>query len=210
MNIIDNKLITNNDIFQPNNVKRLRKKKFTNKRRPYKTYNDAPWEWNAIFIEIDILKIQKIKNFLNITSIKYGIVYSTLKNKYYDFKNNKIIIDNKEHRGGHNKIFTNEQEENMLIHLKENFINKNEMLCDQMIKIHAVNVFKKLNNNKVFNASSGWCTTYKKRWHLSTVRCSTFKKATTVYSKKELNDFLILCNEKHKLYSVYIFFRLIY
>ena len=94
----DNKLITYDDKFQPKIIKRIRNKKFTEKRRPYKTYNNAKWKWIDIFIEIDQLKINNIKNFFNITSIKYGIVYYTLKNKYYDFKNNKIIIDNKEHR----------------------------------------------------------------------------------------------------------------
>jgi hypothetical protein len=28
------------------------------------------------------------------------------------------------------------------------------MLCDELIKLHSTNIFKLLNNNKIFNASS--------------------------------------------------------
>ena len=195
----DNKLIIYDTNFKPKITKRNRNKKFTVKRRPYKSYNEAKWNWSDIFIEIDQLIIDKNKNFFKITSIKYGIVYSTLKNKYYDFKNNKIIIDNKEHRGGSNKIFTYKQEFDILLYLKNNFIDKNEMLCDQMIKLYAIDVFKLLNVDKIFNASSGWCTNFKNKFYLSTVRCSIFKKSTTFYTEKELNDFTNLCIEKHKL-----------
>ncbi len=91
-------VIINDQNFKPKITKRKRNKKFTVKRRPYKSYNDAKWNWTDVFIEINQLIIDKNKNFFKITPIKYGIVYCTLKNKYYDFKNNKIIIDNKEHR----------------------------------------------------------------------------------------------------------------
>jgi hypothetical protein len=78
-------------------VKRyIRKKKFTIIRRPYKAYNNALWSWDTVFTEIDNLKLIHPNNFFSSISIKFGIVISTLKNKYYDFKNNKIIIDNKE------------------------------------------------------------------------------------------------------------------
>jgi len=115
-------------------------------------------------------------------------VLSTLKNKYYDLKNNKITIDNKEHRGGYNKIFNDEQELNIFSYLKNNFIDKNEMLCDELIKLHALNTFKLLNNNKIFNASSGWCNVFKNKFKMSTVRCSIFRKTTHPYTAKELNE----------------------
>lgn len=188
-----------NDEQKPIINKRLRNKKFTTKRRPYKTYNDAKWTWDEIFIKIDNLKLIGTKDFFKQISIEYGIILSTLKNKYYDFKNNKIIIDNKEHRGGYNKIFNDKEELNILSYLKNNFIDKNEMLCDEMIKLYAIDTFKSLNNNKIFNASSGWCSNYKNKYNLSTVRCSTSKKATTTYTDLELNNFLKLCNDKVKL-----------
>ncbi len=83
-----------------------------------------------------------------------------------------------------NKIFIFKQEFDILLYLKNNFINKNEMLCDQMIKLYAIDVYKSLNFNKNFNASSEWYTNFKNKFYLSIVRCSIFKKSTTVYSHK--------------------------
>ena len=188
-------------------IKRKRNKKFTTIRRPYKAYNNAPWKWSDVFTEINNLKLINVHNFFIVVSVKYGIVLSTLKNKYYDLKNNKITIDNKEHRGGYNKIFNDEQELNIFSYLKNNFIDKNEMLCDELIKLHALNTFKLLNNNKIFNASSGWCNTFKNKFKMSTVRCSIFRKATHPYTAKELNDFIKLCNDKHKLVGSNNFFN---
>jgi len=87
----------------------------------------------------------------------------------------------------------------MFSYLKDNFIDKNEMLCNEMIKLHAIDIFKSLNNNKKFNASSGWCSNYKNKYNLSTVICSVSKKSTTLYTELELNNFVKLCDEKHKL-----------
>ena len=115
----------------------------------------------------------------------------------------KIKIDNKEHRGTSNKVFTIKQEQNMYTYFVDNFINKNEMLCDEIIKLYAVDVFKSINanniNKKIFNASSGWCYDFKNKFNLSTVKCSIFKKSTTVYSNIELNLFKKLCDVKHQI-----------
>ena len=187
----------------PLTIKRIRTKKFTPKRQPYKTYINANWSWVDVFNNIDSLKLNKVSNFFIIISKKFGIVLSTLKNKYYDFKNNKIKIDNKEHRGTSNKVFTIKQEQNMYTYFVDNFINKNEMLCDEIIKLYAVDVFKSINanniNKKIFNASSGWCYDFKNKFNLSTVKCSIFKKSTTVYSNIELNLFKKLCDVKHQI-----------
>jgi len=203
----DNKIINYDINFKPKNIKRFRQKKFTEKRKPYKTYNNANWNWNDIFIEINELKINKIRNFIQIVSNKYGIIYSTLKNKFYDFYNKKNIIKGKDNRGGSNKIFNYNQELEIIKFLKVNFIDKNEMLCDQMIKIYASNFFKSLQNKKIFNASSGWCSYFKNRFYLSTVKCSIFKKSTTIYTDKQLNEFNDLCIEKHKLVGSDYFFN---
>jgi len=53
-----------------NIIKRLRSKKFTTKRRPYKTYLDASWLWIHIFNKIDNLKLDGIKNFF----INYKVI----------------------------------------------------------------------------------------------------------------------------------------
>ena len=69
-----NNIIIYDDNFQQKVIKRNRTKKFTQKRRPYKTYNNASWNWNNIFIEINNLKNEKILNFFKIISNKYAML----------------------------------------------------------------------------------------------------------------------------------------
>ncbi len=88
----------------------------------------------------------------------------------------------KKHRG-HKRIFNATEELNMFTFLKNNFIDKNEMLCNELIKLHSIEIFKTLNNNKNFKASTGWCTGFKNKFNLSTVKCSISKKATTLYNE---------------------------
>lgn len=77
--------------------------------------------------------------------------------------------------------------------MKSNFIDKNEMLCDQMIKIQAKSFYQSSYPNKILPTfSSGWCYVFKQFWNLSTVRCSISRKATTVYTDSQLNKFLLL------------------
>jgi hypothetical protein len=59
----DNKLIIYDKNFKPKITKRNRNKKFIVKRRPYKSYNEAKWNWLDVFTEIDQLIINKNKNF---------------------------------------------------------------------------------------------------------------------------------------------------
>ncbi len=81
------------------------------------------------------------------------------------------------------------------------------MLCDELIKLHTLDTFKLLNNNKIFNTSSGWCNVFKNKFKTSTMICSVFRKATHTYTDKELNDFIKLCNDKHKLIGSNNFFN---
>ena len=90
--------------------------------------------------------INKSINLIQIYFLKWG----ALVDKYNKFKNNKIIVDNKEHRGGHNKFFNYNDELNLFNYFKDNFINKNELLCDEIIKIKAVEESKILYPTKLF------------------------------------------------------------
>ena len=173
--------------------KRLTDKVFTEKRRPYKSYLKATWKWIDIFNEIRELKLNNTRDYFTTIATKYGILYKTLTDKFNKFINNKIIVDNKEHRGGHNKMFNNDDEQKMFNYFKDNFINKNELLCDEIIKIKAVEQSKLLYPTKNFLGSSGWCYTYKIRWNLTTVSCSISRKATTTHTIEELNLFLKDC-----------------
>ena len=174
-------------------IKYLRESKFTEKRDPYKKYQKAKWKWSDIFDEIDILKENINKGFFKIISEKYGIKYKTLRNKYSDYKNNKLNNFDNENRGGSNKIFSELEEYEIFLFLKENFIDKNKPLCNEIIKLHAIEEHKKNYINDKFDASIGWCDLFKQKWNLNTVKCSISRKATTVYSEDELNNFLKKC-----------------
>src|SRR3972149_4618506 len=109
----------------PKNIKRKQAKKFTKKRQPYKTYLKANWVWTDIFLELDQLK--KVSDtFLKDTSLKYGIIYSTLSKKYNKHCTSKITDKtvNNENRGGFNKIFTQSNEKKIYDLIVNAYINK--------------------------------------------------------------------------------------
>jgi hypothetical protein len=183
-----------NEQLSSKTIKVLRESKFTEKRNPYKKYNKAKWNWTEIFKEIDLLKNDTSK-ILKATSKKYNINYKTLKNKYSHYKNNQDLFFDEENRGGSNKSFNEKEEKDIFVFLKENFIDKNKVLCNDIIKIHANDKFKKLYPDKKFNARNGWCNMFKKRWNLSTVKISISKVASTIYTEDEIKVFLNKCKD---------------
>lgn len=182
----------------PKNVKRHTSKKFTKKRRPYKSYLNAEWKWEDVFIEIDKIKDTKV-NFLRIIADKYGIIYGTLKNKYNKMHNNTTNV-NTENRGGSNKIFTKNDERELYNHIKINFIDKNTPLTNNIIKEIALDKFKQKNTviNSDFKKSNGWCSMFKKKWNLSTQKIKCSKKATNNPTDADIKIFLDKCNDKCK------------
>ena len=177
----------------PLNIKRNGKTKFTEKSKPYKKYQKAKWEWIDIFLEIECLKDEP-KIFKTISE-KYNINYGTLRNKYTKFKNDEIYNDVNNENRGINKIFTEKEEREIYLFLKENFIDKHKILCNEIIKIHSIEKFKKLYANKTFNASDGWCNMFKKRWNLSTVKIRASKIASKTYTIDEINLFMKDCKD---------------
>lgn len=145
----------------PKSIKRKRNKTYTQKRNPYKSYLNAKWKWEDVFNEIDEIKTTQ-KQFIKISSIKYGINRDTLQQKYNLYQKNNNIKINKENRGGSNKIFTIDEEMMLYTHIKNNFINKNKQLNNNIIKELALDEFKKKNNNGLFKISIGWCNMFKK------------------------------------------------
>lgn len=171
----------------PKNIKRERSKKFTKKRQPYKTYLQANWVWTDIFLELDQLK--KVSDtFLKDTSLKYGIVYSTLSKKYNKHCRSKITDKtvNNENRGGSNKIFTQSDEKKLYDIIINDYINKELPLNDSIIKEIAL---KMINNDK-FKASDGWCNMFKKKWNLSSQTVKPVRIATNVPSNEDVTNFL--------------------
>ena len=82
----------------------------------------ADWNWEDVFLELYLIKNEP-KHF-KIISEKYGINIKTLRNKFYDHEKNKIKNINKENRGGINKTFNEQEEKEIFLFLKENFIDK--------------------------------------------------------------------------------------
>ena len=126
----------------PLNIRRNGKVKFTEKSKPYKKYLNATWEWIDIFLEIECLKDEP--KIFKIISKKYNINYGTLRNKYIKFKNDESYNDPDNENRGINKIFTKKEEMEIYLFLKENFIDKHKVLCDDIIKIHSINKFKEI------------------------------------------------------------------
>jgi len=176
----------------PKYVKRKRNKKYTKNRKPYKTYQAAKWNWSDIFIEIDELKNTSNTYLKDITE-KYGIIYTTLAHKYAihckNINENNLMID-EENRGGSNKIFTYDEENELYMKIKNKFIKKNKPLNNHIIKKLALNKFKEKVNGTKFTASNGWCNMFKKRWNLSTQKLKSSKIATNLPSDKDIKIFL--------------------
>src|ERR1700681_3238373 len=107
----------------PKVVKIKRERKYTKYRSPYKSYKSAEWIWSDIFLEIEELKITST-TFLKDVAEKYGIIYSTLRNKNNKYCNDKNIDTiNTENRGGTNKTFLINDERELYNHIKTNFID---------------------------------------------------------------------------------------
>ena len=81
-----------NVLVEPVNIKRIKKYKYPKIRNNYKKYQYANWNWEDIFVEIDGLKENGMREYIKYVSIKYNVNYSTLKHKYDNWKNGKAVI----------------------------------------------------------------------------------------------------------------------
>ena len=190
---------------KPIKIKRYRKRKFTEKRDNYKNYNDAKWKWNDIFIEID-------KKELHIKEIskKYNIKYKTLLNKYKKWNDDdKLNIFNDENRGGHKKIFTENEEYELSEYIKNLYIRNGIYFDNDCVKILALKKYNlihdKDDNNINFNCSDGWVTDFKKRWKLITKGYNYCKKSIKV-DNIQIIEYKQKCSYVDRMYyKMYIF-----
>ena len=98
-----------------------RKKNYTVSQQPYRQYLYADWNWNDIFEYISKIKTND-KKYIKTASIVYGVNYNTLKNKYSKYTRNMNSHLQSEHRGGHNKIFTENEERKIYEYIKNEYI----------------------------------------------------------------------------------------
>ena len=74
------------------------------------------------------------------------------------------------------------------------------MLIRFTVRIYASHIHKQIRSDKKFKASKGWFFEFKKRWNLSTVRCTLSRVATKIYSEENINLFLHLWRFKTPIF----------
>jgi hypothetical protein len=190
-------------------VKRIREKQFTPVRNHYKTYNKAPWDWIEIFEQIESLKATTNMYFKEI-SLEYNINRTTLRNKY-----NKWILDGRpniidDNRGLNKKMFTELEELELFNYIKEVYLDSHILITNDDIRSLALEKWNLLYPDKIglFNASVGWCTDFKKKMNLSSVKPRFSKIASHQYSTKEIEEFKQTCKTTKDLVSVDNFFNM--
>lgn len=164
----------------PTKVNWKHKKTFPLKRDNYKNYSVAKWSWYDVFLEIDESIKDNPKCKKNIAD-KYNIKYNTLRDKYKKWVDDgKLIMNNNDNRGGHNKLITEDNERKLYEYLKELYINNNLFLDDELIKISATKTWKYANPqvNDNYEISAAWVYYFKKRWNLSSLTARPNKKST--------------------------------
>ena len=173
----------------PLKIKRIRENKFTEKRNPYKKYQNAKWKWTDIFNEIEN-SLTTMKSI----SKKYNINYNTLKQKYSYYKNNKITNINNENRGGNKRKINEDQEKEIYRYIKENYIDTEEILNNNIVK----EIIKEKFKDDKIDVSNWWISNFKKRWYLSTQKVKQSKIAVNLPTEDEQDFFLNECNEFKK------------
>jgi len=183
---------------------------YTKKRRPYKKYKYADWNIKDVLEEALILK-ETDNNYLELISEKYGIIKDTLKNKIHNYVavGVEALIDK---RGKHNKNFSEEEEEIISDHIKINYINRGLPFDNTYLKLLSESFFNKRNDineniNNTFKASDGWCTDFKKRWNISSVKPSLKRRHLNNDNMNEINIFIAECTNAFKEVGIDYFFN---
>lgn len=168
------------------------KNTFPTVRNNYKKYKCAKWKWINILNEIDVIDDA---HAISVIAKKYNINPKTLRNKYNKWILNNRDINITDNRGGHNKIFTAEQEKSLYEYIKEVFIDNDLYFDDSCLKILANKLWTMTNKNidNTFKASKGWIYYFKLKWRLST-RTASYCRKSVINNIAELDEFKIKCD----------------
>jgi hypothetical protein len=170
---------------------------FPKTRNNYRKYNNADWDWNDIFEEIETLKITEA-NYIKIVSTKYNIKYETLRKKYNKWvSNDKIPVIMKETRGIHNRLFTVDEERDLFEYIKEVYIDGNLFFDNECLKLLAIKKWNLIHPDEkdLFKASDGWITDFKYRWKLSSLKIKYIKNTTNEINEKTDKRFHKICRD---------------
>jgi len=118
-----------------------------------------------------------------------------LQNKYYLWVNENRPLIITDDRGLCNKSFTDSEELQLFNYIKITYIDKRLPLCNEDIKLIAIEKWKYLHSDQInsFSASTGWCANFKKRWCLVIVKPRFYKQPVHVCSLDEIRLFEEQC-----------------
>lgn len=103
-------------------------------------------------------------NYIKVACKEYGIEEETLRKKYSAYCKDPSIDFDTEKRGGSNKLFTQEQEQELFNHIMHVYINKNRPLNNNILKEIALKKYNETAEIKKENLSNMWCRRFKKEW----------------------------------------------
>jgi len=184
----------------PKKIKKKRVVKYPNKRYNYKRYDQSTWNFIDVFNEYETLKNDGDKKCIIKIVKKYNISRTTFLRRYNLWKNE--LLEEQEKRGGHNKIFTDEEEKELYEYITKVFIDCNIRFNDEQLQLLAIQKYNMLRKERdinyeideAFSLSNGWIYDFKKRWNLSSLKNKVNRKAIKV-DPNELVIFLDECKK---------------
>jgi transposase len=168
------------DILYSKKINYPKKKSYPKKRNHYKNTNYSDFDMEKIMKECITLK-ENDPYYISAILDKYPINRKTFEHKLrrYIEEGNKSLNDN---RGKHTRLFTENEEKILIEYIKREYIERKlpfdtldlKILARKFwIKNKSHNLCEEENNSRLFKASDGWCSDFKRRWGLS--RKPTYK-----------------------------------
>ncbi len=122
------------------------------------------------------------------------------------------VIFTEEQRGGHNKLFSEEEEHTLYeSDLKTLYLDNYLFFDDECLGMLAGKKLSLIHphpeNEKLFTVSNGWIYDFKKRWNLSTLSASCSRKATQDITA-HLQFYLESCSQIFKDYEPSLIFNM--
>ena len=170
-----------------------------NIKNSYTNYDNHNPDWDKIFEYIDSLKNEGDTKFIKnaILNFDLNINSDILKKKYKSWKEKNICDHIDDNKKNDKRLFSKNEENELYNIIINDYINKNEYLDDDCIKILAEKKWKNSHpNNENFTVSKGWIYYYKLRWKLSSLTAKYTR--TTEVDQKEVSKFHTTCKIKCK------------
>lgn len=155
----------------------------------HKQYRFAKWNFTDVFKFIDESKSAGNSNVFRNASMKFGITYGTLRNKYSMWVAAGRVTVCDDNRGGSNKIFSEKEERILFRWIKNVYIKNNFFFDDECLKLTAIKLYNSLYGTLDKSFSEGWIRDFKTRWRLSS-RIASFSRIASPIDEKLVQRFL--------------------